>query len=452
MPKPIHEMSSWNATAQPSRDPEDDWEVTRQTAAATQLMRNKEDYLENPLRDIGRKVGPEQYELFVSCAPSEAIQQQIEHLHPDFIAVHDIGTASSRRLVAGLAAAIGSPTHKLVIRRQGYGIALATLEFVELPTTQGVPLRLYTTEADADTQQRHALAHILLGSSRLAVVMVGDLPPHAMANALQPLRDAMTHGPWTNHNMLLLPLTSASALAGQAAQMGSARGVNVRATPQVTRPAEAWAFIHGTWARLREQLAGTGISLPEIAAAQRTSPATAPVTPHAPAITSTTAFAQSTAPAPLGLPAASPASPGMRPMPELPQRTVAPAGSAASEALMLRYARRCMEIKGMISVCIFDLAAQRPLAHAGTRPGPASLASQGAALQAAVAESARLLGLPTTSVDTAITLDKHHLLLRSLPQRDGLLLHAVLDKADANLTLARLQLGRLDAVLDDSAP
>ena len=100
MPKPIHEMSSWNATAQPPREPEDEdyWPATRQIAgAATQFVRDKEDYLENLSRDIGRKVGPDQYELFVSCDPAEAMQLQIEHLHPEFIAVHDVGTTSSRR-------------------------------------------------------------------------------------------------------------------------------------------------------------------------------------------------------------------------------------------------------------------------------------------------------------------------------------------------------------------
>ena len=96
MPKPFHEMSTWNATGQPSRAPEEDWEVTRQTGAATQLMRDKDDYLDESARDIGRKVGPDQYELFVSCDPAEAMQQQIEHLHPEFIAIHDIGTTSSR--------------------------------------------------------------------------------------------------------------------------------------------------------------------------------------------------------------------------------------------------------------------------------------------------------------------------------------------------------------------
>lgn len=433
MPKPIHEMSSWNATAQPPREPDEDyWPPTRQIAgAATQFVRDKEDYLDAGVQDIGRKVGPDQYELFVSCDPAEAMQLQMEHLHPEFIAVHDVGTTSSRRLLAGLAAATGRPTQKLVIRRQGYGMALASLDFVELPTVQGAPLRLYTTEVDADTHQRHALAHILLGHSRLGVVMVGELPAHALAAALQPLRDAMLKGPWPGRNLLMLPLSLSGALTGQVAQLGSTIGVTVRTTPPVTRPAEAWAFIAGTWARLREQLGSLGTSLPEITVGQ----AAAPTPPQ-----STAAFAQS-APAPLE----------MRPMPAVPQGAapaVTPA-MGAREARLLRYTRRCLEIKGMQSVCVFELAAQKPLAHAGAKPGPASLASQGAALHAAMAGSGRVLSLGTSTVDAAITLDTHHLLLRAVPGHDGLLLHAVLDKATSNLTLARLQLGRLDAVLEE---
>ena len=64
---------------------------------------------------------------------------------------------------------------KLIIRRQGYGTPLATMEFIELPTADGSLLRIYTTEADADTTSRHGLARMLLAFSRLGAVMVG---PH----------------------------------------------------------------------------------------------------------------------------------------------------------------------------------------------------------------------------------------------------------------------------------
>src|SRR3954447_6913485 len=191
----------------------DAWAATRaQTALATQLLEDENEYLSTEKEEIGRQIGGNERALFVSCAPAEALQQQFEHLQPNFIAVHDIATSSSRKLLTGIAAASGRAVQKLVVRRQGYGTALATLEFVELPTADNQLLRLYTTEADADTPARHAIARVLLAYSRLGVVMVGELPGHAIASALKPLHDDIIAGPWPNRNLLLLPLASASTL------------------------------------------------------------------------------------------------------------------------------------------------------------------------------------------------------------------------------------------------
>ena len=152
-----------------SNESPDAWAATRaQTALATQLLEDEGDYLATEPEEVGRQIGGNERELFVSCAPAEALQQQFDHLQPNFIAVHDIATSSSRKLLTGIAAASGRAVQKLVIRRQGYGTALATLEFVELPTADNQLLRLYTTEADADTASRHAIARILLAYSRLA--------------------------------------------------------------------------------------------------------------------------------------------------------------------------------------------------------------------------------------------------------------------------------------------
>ena len=223
-------------TPQPSESP-DAWASTRaHTALATQLLPDENDYLAGEKDEIGRQIGGNERELFVSCAPAEALQQQFDHLHPEFIAVHDIATSSSRKLLAGIAAASGRAVQKLVIRRQGYGTALATLEFVDLPTTDNQSLRLYTTEADADSAQRHALAKTLLANSRLGVIMVGELPGHAIAAALKPVHDDILAGPWPNRNLLLLPLASASTLVTHGLDLGRGTGVAVRTTPQVGAP------------------------------------------------------------------------------------------------------------------------------------------------------------------------------------------------------------------------
>jgi hypothetical protein len=437
MAKPIQEMSTWEASAQPARDvdeqDEESWEPTRQTGAATQLMRDKDDYLAQAQRDVGRQVGQAQWELFVAIDAAEALRQQFDLLKPEYIALHDIGTQSSRRMLAGLAAATARPVHQLHIRRQGLGMPLARLEFVELPVAPDQPvLRLYSTDIDADTQQRHRLARLLMAHSRLAVVIVGDLPPHALATALLPLHDAIKDGPWHNRELLMLPLAGAAALAGQASHLAIGTPMQVRTTPLVTRPAEAWNYLRGTWNRVRAQLSDNAVHVPEIL-----DPVAAAAAP----------------PSRTGSLLESANAPPLPPLPMQPMPTVranAPAVSASDPALAT-YIRKCGELKGMVSCCIFELATQRTIGHTGTRPGPAGLAAHGASLMASMAEAAHALNLGEAAPDAAITLANHHILLRTVPARRGLAMHAVLDKTQANLTLVRLQLQRLDLLLEEGA-
>ena len=404
----------------------DAWQATRaQTAMATQIMHDEGDYLApERQQDVGRHTGQNERELFVSCAPDLALQQQFEHLRPEFIAVHDISTASSRKLLLGIAAASNQSVQKLVIRRQGYGTALATLEFVELPTGDGSSLRMYSTEADADTASRHGLARTLLSFSRLGVMMVGDLPAHAIASALRPFQDLIVGGPWLNRQLLLLPLASASTLAAQGAELARGTGVQVQTTPQVTRPADAWGFINGTWARLREHGAADGRRIPALAGGAAVRPAPAPMAP------------------------ASAGRLAMRPMPAVP---TAATRATAPQGLLERYVQQLCELPGVISCCVFDVASGLELVHAGASPGAADLAMHGKALLAGMSASSRSMGLGHTLPEAAITLGSHHLVLRAVPGHPGLALHAALDKIHANLTLARLQIQRMDAMLAEGA-
>lgn len=393
-------------------DPGTDWGSTRsQTVAATEFARDENDYLAGP-RDagqIGRHVAGDQHELFVSCDPSEAVQQQLDHLRPEYIALHDLGTASTRKLLAGVAAASQRSVQKLMIRRQGFGTPLATLEFLDLPTGDGRSLRVYTTEVDADTATRHKLSRVLLAYSRLGVVMVGDLPAHLLKSSLEPLREAMIAGPWPNRELLMLPLAAAATLAHEAPALANGTGVQVRTTPQVTRPADAWSFISGAFNKLREQAATTP------AAAQPTP------TPRAPS-----------------------SSARMTPMPPL-RRPDTP----AVESTLGRYVRLLADLPGVVSCCVFETAGGRPLVHAGARPGPEALATQGASLLAALGGTSRALGFGHALPEAGITVGNHHLLLRGVPKHPGVALHAVLDMHHANPTLARLQIGRHDALFDE---
>lgn len=402
-----------------THDTSDGWQETQaQTALATQILRDKDDYLEGEGRDIGRQISSGERELFVSCAPAEALEQQFQHLHPSYIAVHDVATMSSRRLLAGVAAAAGGTVQRLVIRRQGYGTPLATIEFVDLSTEAGGTLRLYTTDCDSDSQSRHAIARVLMAFARLVVVMVGELPPHGVDAALRPLHDDILSGIWRNTEMLMLPLASASAVAMHGAEMTRGTHVNLRTTPQVTRPADAWNFISGTWAKLA-------------------------VVP-APNVTR-----------PMGLPPARPAAPAaplaMRPMPAVPGAATTPPQPVVggTEAVLERYVQRLCELTGMVTACVFDTGTGRVVAHAGSGTPPSELATHGAELLATLTATSRTLGFGHAIPEAAITLGSHHLLLRAVPRHAGLALHAVLDKAQANLTLARLQVLRLDSVFEE---
>lgn len=418
----------------PSFGPADEWQSTRaETAVPTQIQPREEDDSDPAQRDIGRPVSPTQRELFVSCDPAEAMQQQLDHLQPEYIALHDIGTSSSRKLLAGVAGASGRPVQKLVIRRQGYGTPLATLEFVDFPAAGQSSLRLYTTETDADTHQRHELARVLLCYSRLGVIMIGDLPPHLMGSSFEPLREAMIKRDWRNRHMLLLPLANSTALNTTATELGRGTGVTVRTTPQVTRPADAWSFISGTWNRLREQIhTEAGVPLPPLPGANNRAGA-----PGAPA------EAVVSAPTPLSPPVIPPVA--MKPMP-----ATSPREPQAEDGVLGRYVHQLIGLPGMVSVAIFETASGQALLHAGARPGGTELGQHGSALLGAMAHASRTLGMGHALPEAAITLGTHHLLLRAVPHHPGLALHAVLDKTHANLTLARLQVGRMDAVLDAS--
>ncbi len=395
------------------------WEATR---AQTHFVHERDAHVTAEQKDIGHPIGENSHELIASCDPGPALEQQFEQLRPQYIAIHDVATSSSRKLIAGIAAASKGSVQKMAIRRQGFGDTLATLEFVELSTAEGGRLRIYSTDADTDPASRHPLARVLLAFSTLGVVLVGDLPGHTITGTFRPLHEAMLTGPWPNRHLLLLPLSTANALVTQGMELARGTGVNVRTTPQVARPADAWNFITSTWTRLRAELSST----PD--AALRRMPAERP---HA-----VSAAAQQP-PDPLPL----------QPMPTVPAHD---AHDLAVLDPMTRYVNQLSRLTGMVSCCVFEVATGQALAHAGARPGPVELAVHGAELLASMLETSRNLGMGHALPEAAITLGSHHLLLRAVPRHPGLALHAVLDKSHANLTLARLQIGRMDATFDDT--
>jgi hypothetical protein len=406
----------------PSADAERQAELL---SPATQVVGDTDAYLGNPLSDVGRRIADDQVELFVSCAPAEAMAQQFARLKPDFIALHDVGAAASTRLLAAVAKAASSKLQQLAIRRQGYGVALATLQFVELPTPGGRKLRVYSTQIDGDTQTRHQLALVLLAHSRLAAIMVGDLPAHALESNLQPLREAIAAGPWPNRQILMVSLGAAPTLPSLATAMAGHSGVQVRTTPQVARPVDAWSYISSAWNRLNSSTADV-----------RPAPAARP------------ASTASVAPA---APNASARPRDSRPMPLVTAPRADAAPSVPAQSPWADYLRRCAAIKGVTEACVLDLDLQRSLAHAGNQRTADRLAAKGAMLHAMIIDSAHALGLTASNPDAAITLDQHYLLLHPVPGRPRAMLHMLIDRHQGNIGLARAQLHQIDQALAGQA-
>ena len=413
----------------------DGWASTRaQTALATQVMNHDDLERRAAQQDIGRQVDDHVRELFVSCAPGEALQQQFEHLKPNFIAIHDLGTRSSRQLLRGIAAACSRPVHKLMLRRQGQGTPLAAIDYVDVPFAAQQVVRLYSTDASdtPDAAAAHGVARTLLAFSQLGVLMVGPLPTATLNTALRPWHDEVMRGAWHNRQLLLLPLSNNATLATQGQEMVRGTAITLRTTPVVSRPADAWNFIHGTWNRLH----GT------VAAPRPAAGLTTPTSPR-PAVVQDSA-AQDTLPMGIGSTAYAPT--GMLPLRPMPDVSTKP--QPLHDEVLDVYVHQVCELTGVVGCCVFDIGSGLPVASAGSGAPPAELARHGRTLLSAMGSSCRALGLGHTLPDAAITLGSHHLLLRSVDKHSGMALITVLDRTHANRTLARLQIERLDPLLD----
>jgi hypothetical protein len=482
-PKAVQPSAAW-AWADTQRAAVD----TDLCAPATQIVGDPHAYLDQG--DLGRRVTEDQVELFVTGDVAGGLQRELRRLELTYIALHDIGSSGSLRLLGSLAGSAGCKLQRLSVRRQGHGLALAVLQFLELPLPDGTRLRLYSTDVTSEGSARAPVAQTLLAFSRLGVLLVGDLPLNAVSTALHPLRERMQRGVWPNREILLLPVAGRASLVPQGQELAVGSAVAVHVGPRAAKAREVWDCISTAWNRgAGQQQAGPGRQLsPDIAQAlPRAQPAAgAGNDPIA------TALPAASSPRPAG--ATAPASAGPQPpQPPYPQRPPAgPAGStphhanaahlppadlqssgfakrkttAASHAhapvafasktphsaalpapmpvpgsaRWQDYADRCLEVKGVHSACVFDTHTLQPLAHAGGSFSADRLAQQGALLLAEMVDVARALGFGATRPDAAVSLGGHHLLLLQVPGHPGVALHAVLRVSAMQLTAARVQL------------
>lgn len=402
---------------------------TTQTAARaelldprTQIVADREAYLGQGGHDIGRRIADDQVELFIAGDLAPSLQLEFTRLTPTFITLHDIGTSASLRLLATLVGAVNARVQRLSIRRQGHGVPLAVLQFVEVPMADGVPVRVYSTDVNADGPARAQLARVLLAFSRLGVLMIGELPPHALAGQLNPLREALVRGPWPNRDLLMVPLGSGASLATQGAQLARDSQVAVQVTPHAAQARDVWTFIAGAW-NLRQNK-GDGDKRTLISEISRAVPPPRVPLPEA-----------ETEPMDLEPEAAATPRAALRPPTPMP----VPGGTRWQS-----YAERCATIKGAVACCIFDTHSVQVLAYTGGPPAAERLAQQGTVLLGAMNDASRALGLGPARSEASVSTQAHHLLLRPVPGHPGVAVHLVIQASTGNLTLARMQLERIE--------
>ncbi|MEY4754861.1 MAG: hypothetical protein RJA44_2536 [Pseudomonadota bacterium] len=394
------------------------------SAPATQMLRSPGDYL-GSAPDIGRAVGNGTRELFISCDIGDALKQQIDHLQPSFIALHDLGCVLSRRLLAAVAAACGQAVELLVIRRAGFGTTLATIEYVDCPSLNGQPVRLYTTDADADTSSRNAVARVLLGHATMGAILLGDLPPHALTELLEPLRQNVFQGPWACQQLLFLPLGLVTTASGPIGDRMTGTGVVAHVSQRVTRPVDAWSNILSDWNQLQSTLHpdGSGPLLPGLQDG-----------------------GEATEPAPLRPLSAPP--PARTPLPQPTASTLQPGAAAVPRANPLeRYIRGLGSIPGVVSGCVFEIQTSRVLAHLGARGPSVELARRGTTMLAAAGHARKQLVLAGRPDEVVVNGGTHSLGLRVLSSQPEWAVHLVFTPAQADWPQLRAKLISLDAAL-----
>ena len=393
-------------------------------APATQLVTDRDAYLGQGRHDVGRRIADDQVELFISSDVASALQGEFQQHTSEFIALHDVGTRATLRLLNSLAGASAAPVQRLTVRRQGQGIALAVLHFVEVTLSDDSRVRVYSTDIEADGQTRQLLAPLLLACSRLGVLMVGELPPHAMTSALTPLHDALARGPWPNRELLVVPVGASTALAAQAAWLAGTSGVEIHVTPSASKPKQAWAYVGGAWNRAQGQGPGARVMQTVL---ERAVPR--PAMPAAEAPTERMGLGPA-----IVLPA---------PSASIDDPTGAGMPLAPTPAAWQAFADRCRALRGLVACAVFDTDSLRTLAHSGSPTVAARLAKHGATLLTQMSVSARALGLDSAPTEAVITTATHHLLLRQIHGHAGVAAHLMLLADQTTPSQARADLDRI---------
>lgn len=395
-----------------------------QTELATRIVAHEDDEAPKDTEnlDIGKAVGRGMWELFVSCAPADALALQFQMRSRPFMVVHDFTGQQSYRLLAQLAQAAQQVGHdcavqRLVIRRQGFGNNLATLAYVEVPTEGGGMVRVYASHAQADAATRRQVQRVFLARAALCAVLACEATDaQAHAAFVQEMAESVREGRHAGRALVWVPLAASVAASSLVELLSEHSRMQVRRAPAVRQPIAAWSFLASTWRLLTGGQSGL-----------RPGGAGAPA--GAPQATTVTSSAETaTAPTPMPAPRLSP-TPAQ---PSIPLRAATPAPAAPASALAggthgaspaAAQAASWLEMAQAMaahtrggSVCVFRASSMQVLAHAGSpAPDASLLVRQGRILLSTAMGSARSLGLGSEVQGTELALPRHHLVLRPVP-------------------------------------
>ncbi|HET8871694.1 MAG TPA: hypothetical protein VFM48_14700 [Aquabacterium sp.] len=199
---------------------------------------------------IGKAVGGNTWELFVSCLPADALEQQFDLRSPYFIALHDLQGQGARRLLMDIAGRLKAPIKRLLIRRQGFGTELATLYFFDLQASNGQPVRVYCTDAKSDDVTRNQLRKVLIARSRMCVVAAPAMGQADLDSAMISLAQTLQQGRARSGALVFVPLADSTVLAASIAGFSRRVVVPVSMAPASEKAVEAWPFLVASWNKL----------------------------------------------------------------------------------------------------------------------------------------------------------------------------------------------------------
>jgi len=380
---------------------------------------------EGPAGSAAVAVAPTTTDLLVDGSTAEAVRRHFAEHRQDLrnasamVTLLDPSRLWASQVVHALSDAAGQPVQRLNLRERSTLRTLAVVERTLVPRRGAQALRVYHAEQRADNVlpglDPEAIGNALAEGSQLTAVIVGTLQPHALVALLRALLDATRQPEWRCPWLVFILPPAAAALRQRILDQPWPAAVRVSAVAEpLASAASVWNCVLGAWEAIQGEALLVGHAAERL---RRRDPERLQPPPGASVATGTDPTA------------ARPADSG-------PPVTPPP---LALNRLLLPLARS----EGLLACGIVDLARGDLLASQTHESGPDDL--PGLTLALCAARRAHLVagGGHHAPDEILITAGPHQALLRVLPGDGSLAFVALLERAQANLSLLRFKL--LDA-------